>query len=111
MVQALEVISEFDFVCDVDKDDDGNNKADATIWKLRALTGMEWVRCSSTGRVNHELVVNIGLVGWSNFLDKDGKPIEYCLANMSRIPSGVLVDIFLKIDQVSTLGEEERKNS
>lgn len=111
MVQAIEVISEFDFVCDIDKDEDGNNKPDATIWKVRALTGMEWMRCTSTGLVNHEMVVNIGLVGWSNFLDSKDGEVEYCIANMSRIPPDILVDLFLKINSASTIGDEERKNS
>jgi len=110
MVQAINVISEFEFVCDSDKDADGKNKSDATTWKLRALNGMEWMRCTSTGLVNHELVVNIGLVGWDNFIDVDGKEIEYCIANMSRIPPDVLVDLFIKINSASTMGDEERKN-
>jgi len=111
MVQAINVISEFDFVCDGDKDESGNLKSDATTWKLRGLNGMEWVKCVVTGSVNHEMVINYGLVGWNNFLDEKGNEMEYCIANMSRIPPDILTDIFLQINSASTIGDEERKNS
>lgn len=105
MAKAIELVVGKEFKSDSDKDDL------QTTWVLRTLTGVEFMRCTSGGFVDHEMIINLGLTGWKDFPDSDGKEIEFSIENIGRIPPLILQDISFEIQTMSSLGGEERKNS
>ena len=106
MAKALSVINDYEFVSDLDKDEEIKTK-----WILRSLTGREFLRCVQNGIVDHELIINYGLIGWKDFPDEDGKDIEFNLANIDRIPSEYLAEISFKLQEMAQLQDDEIKNS
>ena len=105
MAKAIELVVGKEFKSDSDKDDL------QTTWILRTLTGVEFMRCTSNGYVNHEMIINLGLTGWKDFPGVDCKEIEFSIENIGRIPPLILQDISFEIQTMSSLGGEERKNS
>ena len=106
MAVANKIVADFDFISDLDDNEDVK-----TTWKLRGLTGIEWLDCVSTGRVDYAKVIRYGLIDWSNYVDSEGNQIEFNQVHFDQIPSGYLTDIYLQLDKATRTGVEERKNS
>ena len=105
MAKAIELVVGKDFVSKNDTDDE------KTTWILRTLTGIEFMRCTAHGFVDHEMIIELGLTGWKDFPDAEGNEIEFSTENTGRIPPLILQDISFEIQTMSQLGESERKNS
>lgn len=54
--------------------------------------------------------LEIGLVGWENFVDQDNKPIPFSKQKFDYIPAKYRAEIALEIRGESELSEEEVKN-
>lgn len=104
MTKALKIVSQYDFTAPSDDSDD------KTVWKLRGLNGLEWIECTQTGKTDVVKVITKGIAGWSNFKDDEGNEIPYSIGNMGRIPPDILIDIYLSVNQSTTIGDQERKN-
>ena len=104
MAKAIELVVGKEFIAEHDTDDE------KTTWSLRTLTGIEFMRCTAHGFVDHEMIISLGLIGWKDFPDEAGNEIEYSSANIGRIPPLILQDISFEIQTMSQLGEKERKN-
>jgi len=105
MAKAIELLIGKEHQSDVDTDEL------KTTWILRTLTGIEFMRCTAHGFVDHEMIIELGLTGWKDFPDAEGNEIEFSSKNIGRIPPLILQDISFEIQTMSQLGEEERKNS
>ena len=106
MAKALHLVTDKEFQSEKDEDDK------KTTWLLRTLTGLEFLRCTSSGYVDHEMIIALGLVGWRDFPDEEsGKEIEFSVVNIGLISPLLLQDISFEIQTMSQLGAEERKNS
>ena len=106
MAKALNTVINQEFISEHDDEEEVK-----TTWILRSLTGLEFLECCSAGFVDHEKIINYGLVGWKDFMGADGNPIEFHRADIQRIPATYLQDISFKIQTISTVSEEETKNS
>ncbi len=54
--------------------------------------------------------LEMGLAGWENFLDQEGNPIPFILANFDYIPPKYRAEIALEIRGESELSGDEIKN-
>lgn len=106
MAKALNIVINQEFISDQDKDEEIK-----TTWILRSLTGLEFLRCCSSGYVDHDMIIELGLVGWKKFLDGEGKDIEFHVNMIPKIPPLYLQDISAEIQRISIITEDERKNS
>jgi len=105
MTKAIEMLTGVKFTSDFDTD------KKKTIWLLKSINSLEFIDCNGNGYVDHVLFVHKGLTGWENFRDHKNKQIEFSVENISRIDPNILLDISLKVQDISTLSEKERKNS
>jgi len=105
MAKALNVLIDQEYKSD--KDDDELQ----TTWMLRSLSGLEFLECTSRGFVDHDLILSKGLTGWNDFLDLDGNQIKFSASYIGRVPPIILQDLSFEIQKISTLTENERKNS
>jgi hypothetical protein len=105
MAKAINLVNDARFESDADTDEK------KTTWILRTLTGVEFIRATANGYVDHEMILNAGIVGWENFVNEDGTDIEFSIKNVGRIPPTILQDISFEIQAMSGLAEKERKNS
>jgi len=105
MAKAIELLIGKEYQADADTDEL------KTTWILRTLTGIEFMRCTAHGYVDHEMIIGLGLTGWQDFPDSEGKEINYSVENIGRIPPLILQEISFEIQTMSQLGESERKNS
>jgi len=105
MARAVEMVVGKEFVSEYDTD------KKKTTWLLRTLTGGEYMRCTRQGYVDDALIVEFGLTGWNDWIDDDNKPIEFSVAQIARIPPLIFQDISFAIQSLSTVSDEERKNS
>jgi len=106
MATAIEVISEQEFVSELDEKEDN-----PTRWKIKRLDGVQYIEVCRAGAVDYNLAIMYGLVGWENFNDFDGNPVKYSAANIKRIPPLYLQDIGFEIMLKSELKGDARKNS
>lgn len=105
MAKAIELVVDKEFVSKHDNDEI------KTTWIIRTLTGIEFMRCTASGYVDYEMTIMLGLVGWKDFNNEDGSPIEFSKENIGRIPPLILQDISFQIQSLSSMGDDERKNS
>ena len=105
MAKAIDILIDQDFVSDLDTDE---NK---TTWIIRTLSGLEFLSCVNAAGVDHQKVLELGLTGWKDFPDADGSEIEFSKPNIGRISAELLQDISFKIQGISSLSEEDAKNS
>ncbi len=56
------------------------------------------------------LTIDRALVGWSDWCDEDGKPIEFCQANKELLPEEVIEDLALYVAAYLTNWQAEQKN-
>lgn len=104
MAKAIDLVADVEFQSPRDDDDV------KTTWILRSLTSFEFMRCTTRPDEMYERFVELGLIGWKDFNDCHGNPIEFSVENMDRIPPIVLQDISFEIQKLSVLTEDERKN-
>ena len=97
-----------------------------TTFKLKNLTVREMERLKNSlfrkqgsgKKAKEELLLGsqerqsleMGLVGWENFLDQEGNPIDFQTANIDWIPAKARAEIALEIRGESELSEDEEKN-
>lgn len=93
-----------------------------TRFKLQGLTGPQFLEVQSevsqsgggmilvTGR-GLNIAVNYGLTDWENFTDDDGEELPCTRGNIARIPMEILSELSSKIMDLSSVSEDERKNS
>ena len=105
MAKAIELVVGKEFFSKHDTDDK------KTTWILRTLSGIEFMRCTQSGFVDTEMVINLGLTGWKDFPDKGGNEIEFSVKNFKYIPAFIAQDIYSELEKISLLSGEERKNS
>ena len=105
MAKAIDMIVDSEFVSEYDDDEV------KTTWILRTLSGIEFLKCTSKGYVDHEMIIDLGLTGWRDFKDSNGHDIQFSQQDIIRIPPMILQDISFAIQNLATLGEDERKNS
>lgn len=104
MAKALKVITGERFKSSQDTD------KVKTVWLIRGLTSLEMLRATSKGYVDHDMILMLGITGWEKFKDGKGKDIPYDVNNIERIPPDILQDISFKIQELSNMTEDERKN-
>lgn len=105
MAKAIDILIDQDFISDLDTDEK------KTTWVIRTLSGLEFLSCVNTTGVDHQKVIELGLTGWRDFNNADGSAIEFSKPNIGRIPAEILQDISFKIQNSSSVSEEEAKNS
>jgi len=105
MAKAVDLVIDKEYISENDTDEK------KTTWIIRTLTGLEFMKCTAGGYVDHEMIIDLGLTGWKDFPDNEGVEIEYSIENIGRIPPLLLQDISFEIQMLSSLGESERKNS
>ncbi len=105
MAKAINVVIDQEYQSD--KDDDELK----STWMLRSLSGLEFLECTSRGYVDHDMILQKGLTGWKDFMDGEGNQIVFTRSHIGRIPPIILQDISFEIQKISTLTENERKNS
>ncbi len=54
--------------------------------------------------------VDRALVGWSDWADDEGRPIEFCQANKALLPEEVIEDLALYVATYLTSWQTEQKN-
>lgn len=104
MAKAIDILIDQEFVSEQDDDEV------KTTWLLRSLTALEFLRCTSRGYVDHDMILEYGITGWRDFKDGNGEDIPFSKVAINRIPPMILQDISFKIQEISTLSEGERKN-
>lgn len=105
MAKAIEMVRDKEFISE--QDTDGSQ----TTWLLRTLSGLEFIRATGGGYVDHDYILTTGITGWKDFPDDSGKEVEFSVANINLIPPLILQDISFELQEMSGLGESERKNS
>ena len=104
MAKALALVADYEYQSDKDPDEV------KTTWILRSLTSFEFMQCCGNGVVDDAMFVRTGLVGWRDFVDAAGEEIEFSVENMGRIPPLIVQDLSFKIQNISVLSEDDRKN-
>lgn len=105
MAKAIDIITDQVYISEIDEDEI------KTEWLIRSMTAHEFMKCTSKGFVDHKMITEIGITGWTNFHDGKGNQIEFSVANIARIHPMMLQELSYKIQSISTLSGEERKNS
>ena len=105
MAKAIDILIDQDFVSDLDTDES------KTTWVLRTLSGLEFLSCITAAGVDHQKVIELGLTGWRDFNNADNSAIEFSKPNIGRISAEILQDISYEIQAMSSVSEEEAKNS
>lgn len=105
MAKAIEIVTGVEFQSPLDDDEV------KTTWILKSLSNSDFLDCVKLGEVDHVGFVHKGLTGWKNFVTESGEEIEFCEDMISQIPPTILLDVSLKIQAISSLNENERKNS
>ena len=105
MAKAIDLILEKEFQCEADTDEI------KTTWLLRSLTGSEWLKCTANGFVDIDLILEYGICGWRDFPDANGNEVPYSRINIGRIDPVYLQEIYIELQRMASMGEEERKNS
>ncbi len=114
MATAITKLIERDYTL---KNDEGTT--DPTIFKLRALTGLQRIAVrQAVGESNeeklHRLLLAYGLAGWEKFKDADGKPVAWAPnnidRNIDRLSEPDIVELAKNIFDNTFLTDDERKN-
>ena len=105
MVKAVELIIGKEFISEYDDDEV------KTKFLINTLKGKEFLRATMRGFVDIDYILDTGLVGWKDFYNEDGTPVEFSQENIDKVPPLILQDIAFAIQSLSTLEEDERKNS
>ncbi len=108
------------------KDEQGLSLTQQTVFKIKNLTVREVERLKNTLFAKHGLGENaveklligsqerqaleMGLVGWENFLDQEDNPIPFSQRNFDYIPAKYRAEIALEIRGEAELSEDEVKN-
>ncbi len=113
MATAAEKIAPFDYT--LESDAEAQKK---TVFNLRPLNGFEYITAGEI-LVRHskgegfEYVLKTALLGWSQFLDHDGKEIEFTRnqkENLNRLTHDQVRELGNKVLEASIIDETERKN-
>ncbi|MDH5541973.1 MAG: hypothetical protein OEY64_03300 [Nitrospinota bacterium] len=117
-MKALEIVAPFDYTL---KDEEG--KPDATIFRLRGLTSLEYMEVSMLTKMRGEHIVldhramsvtlGYGLAGWSKMKGADGADVPFSknmTDNLNRLPLDVLTELAVKIFDCSTVSRQDEKN-
>jgi len=105
MAKAIDILLDQEFQAEQDNDEV------KTTWILRTLSGLEFLSCTTGGYVDHDRFITLGLTGWKDFFSSDGEQIEFSKKDIARIPAPILQEISYKVQEISSLSEDERKNS
>lgn len=105
MAKAIDILVDQEFQSEKDTDEI------KTTFMLRSLTGLEFLSCTSGGYVDHPRILELGITGWRDFNNSDGSPIEFSRHNIGRIPALILQDLSFRIQTISSMKDDERKNS
>ncbi len=108
------------------QDEQGLPPERQTVFKLKNLTVREVERLKnnlfakqvSGDKVMEKLLIGsqerqaleMGLAGWENFLDQEGDPIPFSLADFDYIPPRYRAELALEIRGESELSGDEIKN-
>ena len=100
--------------------------AEQTVFKIKSLTVREseilknvlFTKQGSGEKAVEKLLIGsqerraleMGLVGWDNFIDQNGNAISYCQQNIDYIPAKYRTEIALEIRGENELSEDEIKN-
>ncbi len=122
-MRGIDPNTPFDFVVEEEREMPAKKQ---TIFKLKNLTVRESERIKNSLFSKHgvgktateQLLIGsqerqsleIGLIGWENFIDQDSKPIPFSQAKFDYIPAKYRAEIALEIRGESELMEDERKN-
>lgn len=122
-MRGIDPNTPFDFIVEEER---GLSTEEQTIFKLKNLTVRESEKIKNSLFSKHGIGKNateqlligsqerqsleLGLIGWENFLDKKGKPILFSSTNFDYIPAKYRAEIALEIRGESELLEEEVKN-
>ena len=109
MATALPLITQAPYVSGLEEDKPDNEK---TTWTLEPLNGLQVMQTTSNVfATDYHSILMLGLKGWQNFTDGDGKEIPFSAENIKRIPAPYLQDIAIEILNRSELKDEQIKNS
>lgn len=91
-----------------------------TVWKIRPLKSRHWLRINSPDMIQAEgsqviFVLRNSLIGWSNFLDRNGKETPFALdadgcaslESIDRIREDIKTEISLFASRLSFMTEED----
>lgn len=83
-----------------------------TRFRIRPLTSPEFTEVGRNLREpNLNMAIGFGLIGWENFLSKNDTQIVFKRSKFSKIPKKDYAEIANEIYYISSLTEEEAKNS
>lgn len=110
---ALDKIIDFDYVLESERD-----KPNKTIFRLRPLTSIEMMEVTEIKATIGQTAARLralfyGLRGWQDFLDGNGKPVEFSGLldqNLSRLTVENIVELAAEIIVTSKVQEKDRKN-
>ena len=95
MAKAVNLVTDVPYQCEADTDEV------KTTWMLRSLTGGEMMDITKQGFVDHNLILELGIVGWKDFYDHTGeKEIEFSKANIQLIPGLLFQELSFKIQEL-----------
>ena len=105
-IQAIEKIAADWYTPESEREEES-----PTRFKIQPLNGLQHMEVLGdlykSGPFN---AIRYGLVGWENFNDENGKPINFSLENVKRVPPVYLSEISTEIINRSELGEAATKN-
>lgn len=88
-----------------------------TIFKLKPLTGSEWLRLlarhSKGAEVAPDFVVSLAeacVVGWSDFLDARGKPVPFKRGDLSALSPAHIGELGAECMKMHRVTEADEKN-
>ena len=104
------------------RDERGLPASRRTVFKLKSLTVGEVEQLKNLLFLKHEgeeklligtqerRALEMGLVGWENFVDEAGKPIAFSRENFDYIPAKYRTELAMEIRGEAELTEDEVKN-
>jgi hypothetical protein len=64
----------------------------------------------SLSKAGRRLLLAQGLVGWEGITDENDAPVEFTQKHFKSIPYPILLEIAMKLIEISSVSEEDRKN-
>lgn len=79
---------------------------------LKPLNGKEYYSVLQNMSESNKLACSIGVVGWENFTDFEGKPVEFSkIKVLEYIPPIFIAVIGAKVMEISSVDGKKEKNS
>lgn len=109
-------ITEHEYIIEDDRDSDNPTK-----FRLQPMDGQQYMGVMAEANMDDDGMMSFsettmkktlkyGLIGWSNFVDEDGKDVKFSRNTVGRVPVTVLTELFSEIIRMSSVSDDETKN-